>query len=458
MIRRLLQGAAKRSSSRHHVIQIRHERRRFGLHQKIRQPGLSRECLERKLDNVGHPRDGAIPKNRAARQAQSTLPGNEYAYDRATITKTMKLPALEEVPSALKSCYRDGVLSYPRHLRTHFWVQRHVKAENYSDGQSHPSLKFRHRLAFNAEEYPEVIALGKGDSKVRLLQKIYLELDINPGRIDIPGLIEINEPSRNEFEHQRDQTFAFDTVHNFCAKHGLVPVIKVFEERNPLNPRSDPTHFTLQVQLPEHQISVAVRASVEDRHLQEEVAFIHFNKELQESGLLQISELSQAMITSPSLSLTNAEGFVRFSRPGADISLAQKRRDRYKRVQIRLDGVASGTGCSVSTKHATQAAWLVTAVNIAKASPNLLGRFFDSPGAGLIAIASSPTAPIQPETVEDDFIKDDTIEDDPGAFCGIEYESIENDSAEDTATSENGPAASTSTGPLKSTWVRATET
>ena len=252
-----------------------------------------------------------------------------------------------------------------------------------------------------------------------------------------------------EFEHQRDQTFAFDTVHNFCAKHGLVPVVKVFEERNPLNPRADPTHFTLQVQLPEQKISVAVRASVEDRHLQEEVAFIHFNKELQESGLLKISKSSQALITSPSLSLTNAEEFVRFSRPGTEISLAQKRRDRYKRVQIRLDGVTTGTGCSVSTTQATQAAWLVTAVNIAKTSPNLLGRFFDSPGAGLIAIASNPTAPIQPEAVEDDSIKDDIIEDDPVAVCGIEYESIENGSVKDAATSDNGPAAPTSTWPIE---------
>jgi hypothetical protein len=158
---------ATRRRGRRHVIPICHEYRRLGSHQTIERPRLSRGYFLGQLRKVGSPRYGIVPKTQPGRKALSTLATSENAYDRATITRTVKVPAVEEVPDALKSCYVDGILSYPRHLKAHAWVQRYVKVERYSDSESDPNFKFLHRLAFNAKEFPVVTTLGKGGSKVR---------------------------------------------------------------------------------------------------------------------------------------------------------------------------------------------------------------------------------------------------------------------------------------------------
>lgn len=188
---------------------------------------------------------------------------------------------------------------------------------------------------------------------------------------------------------------AFDNAHNFCARLGLVPVINVSEEWSPLSPRGDRTlHCILQVKLPDHQISVTVRAPVADKELQEQeqVAFTRFNKEMHDCHTIRALEASQERDSQTSLTLENAEQFVRFSRSKADTRLARKKRGRYREVRIRSNGIIIGTGCSISKVKAQRAAWLATAVNMAKESPELLDAYFDSAEVKLsraIAIAET---------------------------------------------------------------------
>lgn len=188
---------------------------------------------------------------------------------------------------------------------------------------------------------------------------------------------------------------AFDNAHNFCARLGLVPVINVSEEWSPISPRGDRTlHCILQVKLPDHQISVTVRAPVADKELQEQeqVAFTRFNKEMHDCHTIRALEASQERDSQTSLTLENAEQFVRFLRSKADTRLARKKRGRYREVRIRSNGIIIGTGCSISKVKAKRAAWLATAVNMAKESPELLDAYFDSAEVKLsraIAIAET---------------------------------------------------------------------
>jgi hypothetical protein len=158
-----LHGAASRSSSRPQVISIRRcVARKPGLNRKL-SPGYS----DGQLGKVKSPRDGTKHNGQAGRPTKSSIPSGVSAYDRETLVKKMKLPKFKKAPDILRSCYKDGFLSFPLHIRNHFWVIRYVKVEKYIDRSL--THKFQHRLSFSARDFPEVTVQGQGTTKVRLI-------------------------------------------------------------------------------------------------------------------------------------------------------------------------------------------------------------------------------------------------------------------------------------------------
>jgi ATP-dependent RNA helicase DHX36 len=187
----------------------------------------------------------------------------------------------------------------------------------------------------------------------------------------------------------KEQKLAFVKAYNSCAKYGLTPTVTVFRDESQPSSRSAPPTSIFRVELPEYHISVAVKALLNQYSLQELTAFTHFNRRVEEYHFLKASHPTNVQNLSRSLDVTNAEGFLRFSKPSTEISFSVTSEDVYNLVLINFNGIKAGSGLSASAKRARKAAWLVAAVHVANESPKLLDEYFKS-----LEVASEPPPPL----------------------------------------------------------------
>lgn len=160
-------AAARRSSRQRHVISNRLRSglfRRFASKTPLRQEGVPGLNVQLNIDitNQGAPRRSHLTRPESKECVTRWKP----VHEPRAAAQALKLPTIEEVPDALKSCYKNGVLVDAGRIRSSPWAITHVQARRCNKtGSGHP---FCLRLSFLDGDSSEIEIIGKGNSKVWL--------------------------------------------------------------------------------------------------------------------------------------------------------------------------------------------------------------------------------------------------------------------------------------------------
>jgi hypothetical protein len=102
---------------------------------------------------------GSVPTNTQVETNEDT------PYDEATISKTMKLPSVDEAPGIVKDCFHGGLLVSPSRLKDILLHGHGVKVSEEKRGADH-NPTFRHRLSLPLGDTKQLDAIGDGTTKV----------------------------------------------------------------------------------------------------------------------------------------------------------------------------------------------------------------------------------------------------------------------------------------------------